>query len=263
MYSRKIVVSCILSFGLSCALVAGPESQPGEMAGTKVFQKVITAVGGMEKISKIKNYYADMELTYFLYNPTRQNTFSSRNYFQFPDKYRYVAETPKYTVLIAADGNRGAYQNPPEYVYKSMSKEDIDAHLALVRKDVVCIANYPGRYNIKLLGNKTFNGKTAIALSISGPDDYTLYIDPGDFLPIGVAYRAAYIGTGKPEKYAFEEYYSDYREVMGVKIPYKSTTHVDGKKVLLTVIKKMECNRELKEGFFMKPLDIKNVGGKS
>ena len=255
---KKIVVLGTALLIFSPALYAELPEQAGGKDGKAIFQKVIAALGGQEEIAKIKNYYSEVDLTYYLYNPDRQNTFGTQNYIQYPDKNRYIATTPKYTVLITADGNQGWVQNPPENVFKPMRKEDTRAQLVPVRKDPICIAQYIGQYDIKLLGEKEFAGKKAIVLSFTGPEDFNFYIDPQTYIPMGSTYRATIIGSAEPVMLETEEIYSDYQEVSGVKIPFKIITNEDGRIVVLAVTKKIKFNLEFEKDLFKKPLSKKN-----
>jgi outer membrane lipoprotein-sorting protein len=262
-FKKIVVLGTALLIFFPALYADGLPAPAGEKDGKAIFQKVIAALGGQEEIAKIKNYYSEVELTNYLYNPTRQNTFGTQNYIQYPDKNRYVATTPKYTVLITADGNQGWLQSPLDnYVFKPMREEDIRAQLVPVRKDPFSIARYIGQYDIKLLGEKEFAGKKAIALSFTGPEEFTLYIDPHTYLPTGSTYRAAIIGSAEPVMLETEEIYSHYREVSGVKIPFKIITNEDGRIVVLAIIKKMKFNLEFEKGLFKKPLPKEKLGGK-
>lgn len=261
---KKIVVLGIVFLVFFPVLYAEEiPGQTGEKDGKAIFQKVIAALGGQEEIAKIKNYYSEVELTYYLYNPTRQNTFATQNYIQYPDKNRYIATTPKYTVLITADGNQGWLESPLDNnVFKPMQEKDIKAQLVPVRKDPFCIAQYMDRYGMKLQGEEEFAGKKTIVLSFTGPEDFNLYIDPQTYLPLGSRYRAALIGAPEPDLQESEEIYSDYKEVNGVKIPFEIITNENGRLMIKAVTKKIEFNLEFEKDLFKKPHSKKNMGGK-
>jgi hypothetical protein len=261
MIFRKTLVLCMGLLLLFPLLSATGDDGKTNKAGKELFQKMIDAVGGKENLAKINNYYAFQRVTQFLYDPERQNSFDAKNYIRFPDQIRYLVIMGKYYALITVDGGKGWIQSPLEYVFKPLGENDIATSLYTVQKDPVCLSRFNEKYAFELLGEREAAGKKTLALSITGLETFTLYIDPKTYLPVSATFTGTLIGTGKTDKINYEEIFSDYREVDGLKIPFNVVLNGNGKKTSEYVVKELKFNIPLEKDFFKKPLDKKLLEG--
>jgi hypothetical protein len=191
----------------------------GQTEGKKVFGKVIAALGGAEKIKNMKNFVQKVEIT-------RKNRrlgdfqFNAVVVIQYPDKILYTLRSTRGHVIMAVDGTE-AWQRLPPKSMEPMSDKDIEYEMTLILRDPFYIAQNPHLYKIEYKGEKDFGGKKAIDLFITGPSDFHLFIDPKTYLPVGDSYYGE-LPTG-PDPVEQREFYTDYKEFDGIKVPVHIT----------------------------------------
>ena len=127
------------------------------------------------------------------------------------------------------------------------------------------LANTPLRETIALLQNANGSGVTVQSI---GKDDVEghpteviaiedtarnlevkLFLDAVTGLPLKKRYSAELMGS--PGQ--VDEVYSDYREIGGVKVPFKVTLFSDGKKVGDLKITDVKINTNVEDSVFKKP----------
>lgn len=190
----------------------------GQSEGKKVFGKVIAALGGAEKINNIKNFLLKVEITRKI--PRGKFQFNAVVVIQFPDKILYTLRSTRGHVIMAVDGTRAWQQLPPKSL-EPMSDQDREYEMTLIVRDPFYIAQNLHQYKIEYMGEKDCAGKKAIDLFITGPSDFHLFIDPKTYLPVGDSYYGD-IPTG-PDPVEQREFYSDYKEIDGIKIALHTT----------------------------------------
>jgi hypothetical protein len=216
MKSKKImVVSVVLTvlFTVICTGILSAQTQ-----GEEIFGKVITAMGGAEKIKNVKNILQKLEIT--RKNKRGNFAFNAVVVVQYPDKMLYTVRSSKGHVLMAVDGTKAWQQLPPKSL-EPMSDEDRKYEMTLIWRDPFYIYQNLDQYKIEYKGNRDYAGKSAIDISITGPADFHMYIDPQTDLPLGVSYMGPVPGVNEPVEQ--KEVYTGWKEADGLKIPLNAT----------------------------------------
>jgi len=99
------------------------------------------------------------------------------------------------------------------------------------------------------VGEATFGEKPVEELIIAGDKfSYHLYLDKETFLPLGVKYST--VGQQGPTE--VEEHFSDYRDVGGLMIPFKTVAFDKGEKSSEIVLLEVESDVEVDMSIFEK-----------
>ncbi len=103
---------------------------------------------------------------------------------------------------------------------------------------------------IQYLGIEELEGKKLDILLISDPsgNELRIYADQVTSLPIKETYR----GQGMMGPTSIEEFFSDFRDVAGVKLPFHKVTNADGKKYAETKVLEININTPVDENLFIK-----------
>ncbi len=213
MRSKKIMlISVVLTVLFT---VIGTSIFSEQTQGEKIFEKVITAMGGAEKIKNVKNVLQKLEIT--RKNPQGNFAFNAVVVVQYPDKLLYTLRSRKGHVIMAVDGTEAWQQLPPKSL-EPMSEVDRNYEMTLIYRDPFYIYQNPHQYKIEHKGSRDYAGISAIDLSLTGPDDFHMYIDPQTDLPVGVSYLGSVPGVDEPVEQ--KEVYSDWKEAEGIKMPF-------------------------------------------
>ncbi|UCH98134.1 MAG: hypothetical protein JSV88_15130 [Candidatus Aminicenantes bacterium] len=244
---KKILVPMMVLFIFLFHVYAGVGSEQASLEkGRKIFEKAIAAMGGAEKIKKIKNISYDTDLIRIT-SKGEKVTIHSLAVLEYPDKCRYSIDAPRGQVIMIVNGDEGWQLFPPNPM-EPMPEDGIKSQLATMQKDPLYISQNLHRYKFQLVGEKNFAGKKAIALHLTGPTEFNLFIDPNTYLPVGVSYREGILASLNIAE--MEDIFFDYRVVDGIKIPFKYITNGDGKKMAEAVVKELEFNIKTGEDFF-------------
>jgi predicted Zn-dependent peptidase len=109
-----------------------------------------------------------------------------------------------------------------------------------------------GALTVQALGPAEMDGKAVEGVAVSDPARklvVRLYVDPKTGLPVKKVYTAAIMGPPAET----EEIYSDYREVEGLKIPFKEVVNQGGKKRAEQTTTEMKINPGVAEEAYKKP----------
>jgi len=216
MRSKKIMlVSVVLAVLFT---VIGTGILPAQTQGEKIFEKVITAMGGAEKIKNVKNVLLKLEIT--RKNPRGNFAFNAVAVLQYPDKLLYTLRSRKGHVIMAVDGTEAWQQLPPKSL-EPMSEVDRNYEMTLIYRDPFYIYRNLHQYKIEHKGNRDYAGISAIDLYLTGPDDFHMYIDPKTDLPVGVSYLGLVPGVDEPVEQ--KEVYTGWKEADGIKLPLHTT----------------------------------------
>lgn len=217
---KTMPVSVVLTvvFTVICTGILSAQTQ-----GEKVFEKVITALGGAKKIMKVKNILQKLEITRKI--PRGNFAFNAVVVLQYPDKILYTVRSSKGHVIMAVEGKSAWQQLPPNSPLEPMSDTDRGYEMTLIYRDPFYIYQNLNQYKIEYKGNRDFAGKSAIDLSITGPADFHMYIDPQTDLPLGVSYMGPVPGVNEPVEQ--KEVYTGWKEADGLKIPLNATLEAE------------------------------------
>ena len=125
---------------------------------------------------------------------------------------------------------------------------------ASLRRETVALLQHfdePG-LTIQSLGTTDFDGKQVEAIAISDPASgfrTKVFIDPTTHMIVAKQFMASIMGPPAET----EEVYSDYRDVAGVKMPFKSVTRQAGKTRVQLTASEVKINPGVPESTYKKP----------
>jgi len=162
---------------------------------------------------------------------------------RYPSSYRVEAQTPAGQVVQVFQA--GSY-----WIQDARGAQDAPAPIAeqirgVVQRDTVplLLALADGKAAAKT------TGAGSLEVSIPGGKPVTWWIDPATGLITKSRYRTS---LGGAEVLA-EEVYSDYRDVNGLKVAFKTELHREGGPTVERTVRKYEFNVPVDSKIFTKP----------
>jgi len=124
---------------------------------------------------------------------------------------------------------------------------------SLFRQSIALLQDFekPG-YTVQALGPAQADGKPAEVVAVSDTArsfQVKVYIDPATHLIVMKQYMAGLMGPPAET----EESYSDYRDVKGVKMPFKTVTRQGGKVGADMTVTDVQVNPAVPESWYKKP----------
>jgi zinc protease len=164
------------------------------------------------------------------------------SYRQYPDAERTEMTTPMGSMVQAFDGSSG---------WRQMGTQSMDATGQMKERqlygfDLLRRVGQPG-YTAHSLPDEPVNGKPAHVVELADAQGHTtrFWIDAGTSQVAKVAYET----NGQK----VETLYSDYRDVNGVKVPFKNEVTQDGTPILKVELSEVQVNAPVDAGLFKKP----------
>ncbi len=221
-----------------------PEATPETLAkGRELFGQAVAALGDPQKIKAIRNVRSKFDMVQS--TPMGEMKMEAETVCVYPDKVWFSLNTPGGKVTMVINGPKAVVKMPqgamplPEAQRKSIMES--------VWRDAVYVWQNAERYRFQALGRKKFADKEAIALLVSGPElSFHLFLDPQSLLPTGTSY-ATVTGEGPA---TVEETVADYRDVGGVKAPFKTTAFASQKKTSEQTATEIEFNAAVGDDLF-------------
>jgi predicted Zn-dependent peptidase len=218
--------------------------------GMELLKKAVASCGGEDKFKTIKAVSAKAEITLSL--PQGEFAMGIESFEVFPDKSKEVMNTPMGEIVSCINGDTGWMQQggqvmdlPPDQL-KSAEEDKFRNTIALFGK-----IGQPDFQSV-FVEIADFNGIQAEIIKIiakDGEHSFKMALDSNTGMPLGIMYFGETMGgPGNIVKY-----YSDYRDLNGMKIPYASYTESNGNKIAELKITSIEINPEIPEGSFKKP----------
>lgn len=222
----------------------GPEATAESLAqGQELFAKAVAAMGDPAKVMAVRGMRMEGDLLQS--TPMGEMTLAAEVVTAYPDKVRFALDTPGGRMNMIVNGAKGIIRMPqgsmplPEAERKNI----LDNFL----REPFYVWQNAGQYKIQALGRLPFAGQEALALAISGRGvEFRLFLDPQTMLPLGNSYSS----VTQEGPATVEERLSDYRDVDGVKVPFKTESWANGKKVSAQTVKTLQLNPEAKEELF-------------
>jgi hypothetical protein len=154
-------------------------------------------------------------------------------------------DTPGGKMNMVVNGDRAVIKMPQGTMpLPEAQKKDLRESMG---RDVITMWQNLDRYQVQFLGKKAFAGSEAIELVVSGSGaGFHLFLDPGTMLPRGMSYQSV-IAEGPA---MVEEHISDYREVDGIRMPFKTEAFANGKKVSGQAVKTIQFNTVVSDDLF-------------
>ena len=231
--------------------VEAPEATEDDVAmGRALLERSVEALGGGEAFASARAVKQTGTLT--LIRPMGEMTIDVETLVSFPDKAKSIMRTPMGDITQLLNGDQvwminpmGTAQAAPPEMRKAMI-EEMWGNLIFLYSRV----NEEG-LTIQHLGREEIDGKAVEALLITPPGirPFRLYLDAETMMPVR---RAAQTVTqqGPTE---IETTLSDYRDVDGIKLPFKQTIVQNGQPGGESVTQIIEINPEIPPDAFAAP----------
>ncbi len=226
-----------------------PASEDDMARGKALFERSIEAAGGSDAFKAVQEIR--QKGTVLIVTPQGEIGLDIEILVSLPNKMRVTSQTPMGEIVQILNGDQawmitpmGTQPAPPSV--KTSMMENIWQDLAFLYGQ----AETEG-LTIQHIGQENVEGKTAEILLITPPGftGFNLYIDTATMLPVKKVARA--MSPQGPVE--IEDMLSDYREVAGMMLPFKSTTKRNGHPGDEVTIGEIEINPTLAEELFTVP----------
>lgn len=242
MPAKKILFIFIFIFLLPCYLSA--------QKADDVIKKYIAFIGGKRNWEKVKTLSTSGKYNY------GGIEFPFTAYAKAPNLYKFIVPLEGKYYAQAFDGNKGwkidAFKNetaPTMLTGKaalSMANEaDVELQSAFI--------DYKRKgYSINLEGKDTVDGKNCVGVKLVRPDGdaETYYFDE---LTHALVMKIAPSKNTELQGTMLTTLYSDYRDVNGIKIPFRSLSKSNDQLILEVMIEKAEVNVSIDNAEFQPP----------
>lgn len=202
--------------------------------GKGLLQRAQQAVGGAEKLAAVKDATHKMEIAFEL--AAGGFKMKQTSLFVAPDHIRFEQEEPLGKVIIYSDGKAGWLSTP-------QGVQPMPADVLRVAKGVIfrqpatlLLSDRDASRSVKAIGDNAVEISTTDGLSVR------LEFDPAT----GLLARQFYTETsanGSPRERVEE--FSDWRDVGGVKMPFKAAQRENGAKTLELIVSEYKINSGL------------------
>jgi hypothetical protein len=242
----SVVLVIFAFFFTQCSLVKPtPESMNYEQTDedyTEILEKHIEAVGGKENIAKIENIYYRYDFKGMGMEGTTEN------WYQGDSLYRYEDRFGKEIDIDIVNNNKSWEIKPNGIIYEDTVKSISGDRLFFSFQYI-----YPETNNAKYVRGKQVNedGRDLVPIIITPENDSSivLLIDPKTYL----VYKIKRLDEG----IVLSTTLSDYREVEGVKIPYKLKSIYGVSLFKFTeILKNVKINQTYPDSLFLPPENI-------
>ncbi|HRD02640.1 MAG TPA: outer membrane lipoprotein-sorting protein [Candidatus Saccharicenans sp.] len=235
-----------LAFLLVLFIMALNMLPAGAQAEKDILEKMLTAMGGREALSQVKDSKTTGTMDIIQFGLT----FPLTIYQKEPDKFRLEMEVEGYRIVQVYDGQKAQVTNPqtgeiidlPSDQTKGMKKE------ALGNQAWLEPAKHGITYTYK--GEETVDGKKCYVLEQKFPDgDFTtFYIEASTYLP----YLARTIGVdASGSRVETENRLTDYRQIGKTIVPFVITINQAGTEYARMTFSEIIYNTGLQDSFFV------------
>lgn len=227
-----------------------PEASEALIAkGKEILKASIGALGGLEKLKKIRDITIIQETT--IITPQGEISITNTEIFVYPNKARTELKMPFGEIIMVLDGDKG-WMKSPQGVQDLPESQIVDMKKSLARDTLNLLRSLEKEgITIQALESEEIEGKKVDIVFITDAQGNTtkLAISPETNLIIRKSYQGkTMMGPGK-----LDEYYSDFQDVSGIKIPFHSIVNSDGKKFMETKVTEVKINSDVPESLFEKP----------
>jgi outer membrane lipoprotein-sorting protein len=235
---KKLFMLIIVSSLFVSAFAQTKTDDKVTLTPKQIVEKYIDAIGGKDAYMNIK------DRTMFMTATVQGMTIKMTVYQKEPNKFKSIVEVAGMEQVIVYDGKK-AYMKANDKVQEITGKEldqlsyQANIHMA-VEMDSLPVT-------MTLAGIEKVDEKDAYKIdyvSTSG-DKWSEYYDKESFLKVK---EVKEVSTPQGS-FTQDINYSDYKDYMGVKIPYKISQKLAGQELSL-VLKSIEINTNLKDSIF-------------
>jgi zinc protease len=224
------------------AAAAAPPSATEQAQGMALLRQAQQALGGKAFIEQKSQIAKGTGTFNFPGAPQPVPVPSYVDYQVLPDKQRTEINLSMGTMVQVTDGAQA-------WMSMASQVQDISAQLKdrhLYGYDVLRQAGQPG-HTARPLPDVQVNGKRAQVVELADAEGHAtrFFLDPDSHLVVEVAFE---LGAQKPE-----QLFSDYREVSGVKVPFKLSASQQGASAMELTLTDVQINPPVDPGLFKKP----------
>jgi predicted Zn-dependent peptidase len=217
------------------------------LKGRKILENSIQASGGKSAFKAIETIRWKGDLTAI--TPQGEMNMGLEILRIMPDKMRANVQTPMGSMSQIMNGE-DAWMISPQGTTPAPPQMKTELAASIWRNISFLFPNSDMEgLEVQYLESGKVQGENCEVLLISPPDvkSFKLYVNAETSVPVMFSYQGTNM-MGAPT--ASEEIFSDFREVAGVKLPFKAVTNQDGKKAQETIAKEIVINVEIPEGQF-------------
>lgn len=189
--------------------------------GLAVFAAAQRALGGAERLRTLRDYIFEMATR--VRTPMGTMTLEARETFIFPAVMRSETRTPMGEMITFFDGREG-WRRTPQGV-QDMSERLKRITRAQSIRNTLNLMRGAGEFTVRHEGRESVAGSEADVIAVAKDGEaLTLVVDTATGNLIAKRYRG--VGTGGGAD--IEERYFDYREVAGLRVPFRFETLQNG-----------------------------------
>ena len=214
--------------------------------GRAILQQAILSAGGQDAFNRIRSFTIKTESEIVQAESRLQLTVTET--VLLPDKTRQVMELAAGTRIQVLNRESG-WKRIGKKVSDLSNIEKREMQRGLFRDVINLFKSWQNAdFTVSYFGTEILAGKTAYVLHIrnrSG-DFFNLYVNAETYL----IDKKAYQGAAEAGLATFEEIYSDYREVDGIKLPFKTVIRTNGRKFMESKVLQARLNVDVDDSFF-------------
>jgi zinc protease len=226
----------------------GGQGAPGPPGNaSELVARALAAKGGVERLRAIRTIVTYAEMT--VDSPTGRSTFPATTSIQYPDRFRTDAMMPAGRLVQVF--NKGECWMQNAHGARAASPQLAAELQASVQRDVVrlLLGLADGQMAARRVADIVENGRAMPALEVTQGEmrAITLVLDPNSSLIVKQRYAAG----GDPR--IVEEAFSDYRDVEGVKVAFKTIVRTSGAALVERVVRSFRYNVPIDPALFTRP----------
>jgi predicted Zn-dependent peptidase len=161
-------------------------------------------------------------------------------------------QTPMGEMVIGYDGKAG-WMRMGQQTQDLPASQAAESEGSFFRDTILLLRNFENSaYAVQALGPEEVEGKKVEGVAVSDAArklQVKVYVDPATNLIVGKQYVAAIMGPPAET----EEMYSDYREIAGIKMPFKTVTKQGGKTRTDSTASEIKINPGVNDNAYKKP----------
>ena len=217
--------------------------------GKEILKKALAAMGG-EKVLGIKDIIQSAQMT--MNTPMGEMAMETQMTWVSPNKMAQNMKMAMGEMTSGFDGTNGWMKSPMgTQDLPASQKEELVKSMTL--NTYVLLKGIDGPdYTVQFFKDDKLNDKPVQVVIVrhkQTSNSVRVYVDPQNSIVVKRVSR----GRTMQGPADLEELLSDYRDVDGVKIPFKVETFADGKRQSLTTISSVKINSGVKDDVFKKP----------
>src|SRR6267143_2388140 len=213
----------------------------------QVIKKYVNYIGGKGQWKKVKTMVASGEYNY------GGIQFPFTSYAKAPNRYKFVVPQNGKQYVQGFDGNSGwrmdGFKNETTPTLLTGKAALAMANEADIELEDAWIDYHDKGHRAVLLGKDTVQGKSCFKVNLirKNGDTETCYFEDQSF---AMVMKKAVSKNEEMGGALLDSFYSDYREVNGIRIPFKTVHELNGQMILTITIDKILINEPIEDKDF-------------